>query len=263
MMPSISRPIWRWGAIFLGFLAPALAACQSAPLPPAQSSPADLARVVSAPIPVSPRVAGIYRDKYRAALDARTSGVFAISPNGNRFDFRTCRHPGCQLSDDELADRALARCSLGAPQPCVLFDRNGTIGQPHRIWADADFDEPDPMPPELTLNDPAMLAPGKFTAMTPDGQLLISLRPPRKGETAGRAYFWDTGDGFHQGTWSLRDGRLCVDSLDRRATVACGKLYGNDPRAIIGARLDLYPTRFLPVARQPDAQPQAAAEGAL
>jgi hypothetical protein len=251
MMPSISRPILRWGAGFMGLLAFALAACRSAPPSPAQISPADLARVVSTPIPVSPRVAGIYRDKYLAALDTKTFGVFAISPNGNRFDFRTCRHPDCQLSDDELADRALARCSLGAPQPCVLFDRNGKIGQPHRIWTEADFDEPNPMPPELTLSDPAMLAPGRFTAMTPDGELVISLRPPLHGETGGRAYFWDTGDGFHQGTWSLREGGLCVDSVDRQATVACGTLYGTSAQQIAGARLDLYPTKFLPVKRLP------------
>jgi hypothetical protein len=235
-----------------GLLALVLAACQPAAIPPAQTSPADLARVVAAPIPISPRVERLYRGKYRTGLDAQTSGAFAISPNGNRFDFRLCRHPDCRLSDDELASRALARCSLGAPQACVLLDRNGHIGQPHRVWKDADFDEPDPLPPTLTLRDPAALAPGKFIAMTPDGELVVSLRPD------GRAYFWDTGDGFHQGTWSLRDKGLCVDSVDRRTTVACGKLYGTDARHVSGATLDLYPTKFLPVTRLPDASTGSA-----
>ncbi|HEY4162956.1 MAG TPA: hypothetical protein VGM59_07810, partial [Dongiaceae bacterium] len=230
----------------------------SAPLAPAQISPAELARVVSAPIAVSPRVEGIYREKYLAQLDAQTSGAFAISPNGNRFDYRTCRHPDCQLSDDELAVRAIGRCSLGAPQPCVLFDRNGRIGQPNRIWTDADFDEPNPMPPALTIAGSAALAPGKYNAMTPDGVLVISLRPPLNGEPGGRAYFWDTGDGFHQGTWSLREDGLCIDSVDQQAAVACGKLYGTDAQHITGATLDLFPTKFLPVTRLPDAQSGSA-----
>lgn len=244
MIASIPR--WRMG--LFGFLGLALSACQAASPVPTQTSPADLARVVSTPIPISPRVEGVYTEKYRAGLGDGVSGVFAISPNGNRFDFRFCRHPDCQLSDDELAARALGRCSLGAPQPCVLLDRNGRVGQPNRVWKDTDFDEPNPLPPALTLSDPVELAPGKFTAMTPDGELVVSLRPD------GRAYFWDTGDGFHQGTWSLRQGGLCVDSVDQQATVTCGKLYGSDTGHITGAALDLFPTKFLPVMRMPDAQ---------
>jgi hypothetical protein len=73
--------------------------------------------------------------------------------------------------------------------------------------------------------------------------MVISLRPD------GSAYFWDTGDFFHQGTWSVRDGGVCVDSVDQRATITCGKLYGADPLHIIGVSLDLFPGRFLPVTR--------------
>jgi len=34
---------------------------------------------------------------------AKTFSQVAISPNGNRFEFRSCRHPDCQMSDDEIA----------------------------------------------------------------------------------------------------------------------------------------------------------------
>lgn len=234
-------------AALSALLALAMTACAPTAPPPAQVSPEDLARVAAAPIPISPRVAKIYREDYLASLADGTSGSFAISQNGNRFEFRVCRHPDCQLSDDELAARAVDRCNLGAPtdsvRRCVVLDRNGRIVQPHKFWADADFDAPAPAPAELALRDPAALAPGYFATMTPDGQLLVSLRPD------GRAYFWDTGDGFHQGTWSLKDGGLCVDSVDQRMTVVCGKLFGADPQHITGASLDLFPGKFLPVTR--------------
>jgi hypothetical protein len=225
-----------------------LAACVAPAPPPAQVSPEDLARVAAAPIPISPRVAKIYREAYLAALGPAGSGVFAVSPNGNRFEFRFCRHPDCQLSDDELAARAIERCSIGVPaadqtKRCLVFDRNGRIAQPHRFWIDADFDMPATLAP-VALTVPAALAPGRFAVMTPEGQLVVSLRPD------GRAYFWDTDDAFHQGTWSLKDGGLCVDSVDQRATVVCGKLFGADPLQITGATLDLFPGKFLPVTRQ-------------
>jgi hypothetical protein len=59
----------------------------------------------------------------------------------------------------------------------------------------------------------------------------------------------------------MREGSLCVDSVDQQATVACGKLYGTDPHEIVGARLDLYPTKFLPVTRLRDGQSNAASAG--
>jgi hypothetical protein len=225
-----------------------IAAGCAAPAPPAaQISSADLARQATAPIDVSPYVAGIYRDKYLAGLDGMTSGVFAISPNGNRFEFRTCQHPDCQMSDEEIATRALDRCNLGfarkhPEQRCLVFDRNGKIGQPHRFWTDADFDMPVPTPASVALTDPAALA-GRYSAMTPEGQLVISLRPD------GTAYFWDTGDYFHQGTWTVKDGALCVLSVDQRSMMTCGTLFGRDPQHIAGTSLDLFPGRFLPVTR--------------
>ena len=206
------------------------------------------------PIQISPRVAEIYSEKYLGALSGDASAVFALSPNGNRFAYRTCRHPDCELGDDELAARAIARCNIGVPrndpaQGCLVFDRNGKIDQPYRTWSDADFDAPIPAPPILTVTDPAALAPGKFAVMTPDGQMVISLRPVPVGEKSGRAYFWDTGDGFHQGTWSLKGDRVCVDSIDGRSAVTCGMLYGSDGAHIVGAGLDLFPGRYLPITR--------------
>ena len=65
----------------------------------------------------------------------------------------------------------------------------------------------------------------------------------------GTAYFWDTGDYFHQGTWTLKDGALCVLSVDQRSMMTCGTLYGRDPQHIAGTSLDLFPGRFLPVTR--------------
>jgi len=228
-------------------LALIVAGCADPAPPAAQISSADLARQATAPIDVSPYVAGIYHDKYLAGLDGATSGVFAISPNGNRFEMRTCRHPDCQLSDDEIATRALDRCNLGfarkhPEQRCLLFDRNGKIGQPHRFWTDADFDMPVPAPAPVALTDPASLS-GRYSAMTPEGHLVISLRPD------GSAYFWDTGDYFHQGTWTLKDGALCVLSVDQRSMMTCGTLYGSDQQHITGTSLDLFPGRFLPVTR--------------
>ncbi|HVM85824.1 MAG TPA: hypothetical protein VMW18_18165 [Candidatus Binatia bacterium] len=229
-------------------LALLLAACETAAPPPAQVSPADIARQAAAPIPVSPRVAKIYREDYLAQVGKDSSGVFAISPNGNRFYFRTCHHPDCGLSEDELAARAIDRCNIGIPsgdakQKCLVFDRSGTVVQPYRFWTEVDFDAPISPPPALVVTDAQTLAPGRFTAMTPEGQLAISLRAD------GRAYFWDTGDTFHQGTWSVKDSGLCVTSVDQRATVTCGTLYGTDPAHIVGVRLDLFPGRFLPVTR--------------
>lgn len=223
------------------------AGCANRAPPAAQVSSADLARQAEAPIDVSPYVAGIYRDKYLAGLDGATSGVFAISPNGNRFEMRTCRHPDCRMSDDEIATRALDRCDLGfarkhSEQRCLVFDRNGKLQQPHRFWTDADFDMPVPAPAPVALTDPASLA-GRYSAMTPEGKLVLSLRPD------GTAYFWDTGDYFHQGTWTLKDGALCVLSVDQRSMMTCGTLYGRDPQHIAGTSLDLFPGRFLPVTR--------------
>jgi hypothetical protein len=240
--PVSSRRIARFAALS----ALLMAGCGGPPPMPAQTSPADLARQAAAPIPIGPAVAAIYRDKYLAGLDGSTSGVAVISATGNRMELRFCRHPDCRMSDDEIASRALDRCNLGfarkdPAQRCLVFDRNGKIGQPHRFWRDADFRMPPGAEP-LPVTDPAALA-GRFSAMTPDGQLVISLRPD------GSAYFWDTGDYFHQGTWSLKDGGVCVDSIDRKTTVTCGTLYGSDPRHIAGAVLDLFPGRFLPVTR--------------
>jgi hypothetical protein len=228
-------------------MALAAAGC-AAPAPPvAQISSADLARQATAPIDVNPHVAAVYRDKYLAGLDGVTSGIFAISPDGNRFEFRTCRHPDCQMSDDEIATRALDRCDLGfarqhPERACLVFDRNGKIAQPHRFWTAADFDMPVPAPPPINLTDPAALV-GRYSAMTPEGHLVISLRAD------GSAYFWDTGDYFHQGTWSLKDGAFCVLSVDQRSMMTCGTLYGRDPQHIAGTRLDLFPGQFLPVTR--------------
>jgi hypothetical protein len=221
--------------------------CGGPPPLPTQASPADLARQALVPIQISPAVAGIYRVKYLAALDGATSGIFAISPNGNRFEFRTCRHPDCQMSDDEIAARALDRCDLGfarkhPEQRCLVFDRNGKIAQPYRFWSDADFAMPVPAPVALNLTDTTALV-GRYAAMTPDGQLVINLRPD------GSAYFWDTGDYFHQGTWSLKAGAFCVLSVDQRTMMTCGALYGADPQHVSGTSLDLFPGRFLPVTR--------------
>jgi hypothetical protein len=224
-----------------------VSACGGPPPLPTQTSPADLARQAAAPIQISPYVAGIYRDKYLAGLDASTSGVFAISPNGNRVEFRACKHPDCWMSDDEIAMRALDRCNLGfarkhPEQRCLVLDRNGKIAQPTRFWTDADFAMPVPAPAPIALTDPASLI-GRYSAMTPEGQLVISLRAD------GMAYFWDTGDYFHQGTWSLKDGAFCVVSVDQRTVMTCGRLFGSDPRHIAGTSLDLFPGRFLPVTR--------------
>src|SRR6185369_9494040 len=90
-----------------------VAGCAEAPQPAAQVSSADLARQASAAIDISPYVAGVYHDEYLAALKDGSAGVFVVSPNGNRFEIRTCHHPDCQMSDDEIATRALDRCNLG------------------------------------------------------------------------------------------------------------------------------------------------------
>jgi hypothetical protein len=224
-----------------------LAGCGSPPAPKVQISPADIARQAPAPIQISPRVAGIYAG-YLDQLSGEVSGVFAISPNGNRLEYRFCRHPDCLLTDDELAARAIARCNIGVPQKepanrCLIFDRNGKVNQPYRTWSNADFEMPVPPPPVLSMKDSAALAPGRFAAMTPDGQMVISLRPD------GRAYLWDTGDGFHQATWSLKADGVCVDSIDGRAQMTCGKLYGTDPDHIVGATLDLFPGKYLSITR--------------
>ena len=230
--------------VFLGLL---LAGCGSPPAPKLQISPADIARQAPAPIQISPRVAAIY-SAYLEQVSAENSGVFAISPNGNRLEYRFCRHPDCLLGDDELAERALSRCDIGVPQKdpanrCLVFDRNGKVNQPYRTWSESDFDMPVQAPPALDVSDPAQLAPGRFSAMTPDGQMLISLRPD------GRAYLWDTGDGFHQATWSLKEGGVCVDAIDGRSAMTCGKLYGADKDHITGATLDLFPGKYLSITR--------------
>ena len=234
--------------ILLGFLT---AGCGGPVTPPVQISPADIARQAPAPIQISPRIAKIYGEDYLGQLSPDVSGVFALSPNGNRFEYRFCEHPSCLLSDDELASRAIARCNIGVPRKnpanrCVIFDRNGKTLQPYRTWSDGDFDTPVPTPPVLAVKGLTDLAPGRFSAMTPEGQLVISLRPD------GRAYFWDTGDGFHQGTWSLKEDRVCVDSIDGRSAVTCGKLYGTDAAHITGASLDLFPGKYLPITRLPN-----------
>lgn len=227
-----------------------LSSCGSPPAPKLQVSPADIARQAPAPIQISPRVAAIY-GAYLDQLSADTSGVFAISPNGNRLEYRFCKHPSCLLTDDELAERAIQRCSIGATKDpggrCLVFDRNGKTIQPYRTWSDSDFDTPVPNPPPLAAKDPAELA-GRYAAMTPEGQLVISLRPD------GRAYFWDTSDNFHQGTWSIKADGVCVDSVDGRSAVTCGKLYGADAASIVGVSLDLYPGKYLPVTRLAEAE---------
>jgi hypothetical protein len=230
--------------VFVGLL---IGGCGSPPAPKVQISPADIARQAPAPIQISPRVAGIYAG-YLDQLSGDVSGVFAISPNGNRLEYRFCRHPDCLLSDDELAARANARCKIGVPQknpanPSQILDRNGKVNQPYRTWSAADFDMPVPPPPLFDVKDPAALAPGRFAAMTPDGQMIISLRPD------GRAYLWDTGDGFHQATWSIKAEGVCVGSIDGRAQVTCGKLYGTDPDHVAGATLDLFPGKYLSITR--------------
>jgi hypothetical protein len=240
--PVSSRKIARFAAL----LALLVTGCGGPPPLQTQTSPADLARQAAAPIQISPYIAAIYRGKYLAGLDASTSGVFVISANGNRSEFRSCKHPDCQMSDDEIATRALDRCNLGfsrkdPAQRCLVFDRNGKIAQPYRFWTDADFGMPADAQ-RLTIADPKALT-GRFSAMTPEGQLVISLRPD------GSAYFWDTGDYFHQGTWSIKDGGVCVDSIDRKTTMTCGMLYGGDLEHISGAALDLFPGKFLPVTR--------------
>jgi hypothetical protein len=230
--------------LFAGIL---LAGCGSPPAPKAQISPADIARQAPAPIQISPRVAGIYAG-YLNQLSPEVTGVFAISPNGNRLEYRFCKHPDCLLTDDEVAERALARCDRGLARKdpdktCVVFDRNGKVNQPYRTWSESDYDMPVPNPPVLAVKDPAEIAPGRFAAMTPDGQMIISLR----GD--GRAYLWDTGDGFHQATWSLRGDNVCVDSIDGRSQVTCGKLYGVDKDNIVGATLDMFPGKYLTITR--------------
>ena len=229
------------------FAALLLAGCGSPPAPKLQVSPADIAKQAPAPIQISPRVAGIYA-AYLEQVTPDNSGVFAISPNGNRLEYRFCRHPDCQLSDDELAERVLNRCNFGAGQKdpakrCLVFDRNGKVNQPYRTWSESDFDTPVPAPPLLDVKDPAELAPGRFAAMTPDGQMIISLRPD------GRAYLWDTGDGFHQASWSIKEGGVCVDSIDGRSAMTCGRLYGSDKDQIVGATLDLFPGKYLSITR--------------
>ncbi len=228
-----------------------LAGCGSPPAPKLQISPADIARQAPTPIQISPRIAGIYAG-YLNEISPDNSGVFAISPNGNRVDYRFCGRPDCKLTDDELAQRALSRCDRGLPKKdpdktCLVFDRNGKVNQPYRTWSESDFDTPVPTPPALVVKDTADLAPGRFAAMTPDGQMIISLRPD------GRAYLWDTGDGFHQATWSLgKDGGLCVNTIDGRSAMSCGKLYGTDKDNITGASLDLYPGKYLTITRISD-----------
>jgi hypothetical protein len=229
------------------FAALLLAGCGSPPAPKVQISPADIARQAPAPIQISPRVAGIYAG-YLEQVAPENSGVFAISPNGNRVEYRFCRHPDCGLSDDEVAERALARCDRGLARKdpdktCVVFDLNGKVNQPYRTWSESDFDTPNPAPPVLSVKDAAELAPGRFAAMTPDGQMIISLRAD------GRAYLWDTGDGFHQATWSLKGDNVCVDSIDGRAQVTCGQLYGADKDHIVGATLDMFPGKYLTLTR--------------
>jgi hypothetical protein len=229
------------------FAALLVAGCGSPPAPKVQISPADIARQAPAPIQISPRVAGIYA-AYLEQVSCENSGVFAISPNGNRVDYRFCRRPDCLLTDDELAERALSRCDRGLPKKdpaktCLVFDQNGKVNQPYRTWSDSDFDTPVPNPPVLAVKDPAEIAPGRFAAMTPDGQMIISLR----GD--GRAYLWDTGDGFHQATWSLKGDNVCVDSIDGRSQVTCGKLYGADRDHITGATLDMFPGKYLTITR--------------
>ena len=235
--------------VFLGLF---LAGCGSPPAPKVQISPADIARQAPAPIQISPRVAGIYSG-YLNRISGDVSGVFAISPNGNRLEYRFCEHPDCLLTDDEIAARALSRCDRGVPHKdpanrCLVFDRNGKVNQPYRTWSEADFDMPLSAPPLLDVKDPAALA-GRFSAMTPDGQMIISLRPPLNGEAGGRAYLWDTGDGFHQARWSIKESGVCVDSIDGRSAMTCGRLYGADPDHIVGATLDLFPGKYLTITR--------------
>jgi hypothetical protein len=215
-----------------------LSGCGSPPAPKLQISPADIARQAPAPIQISPRVAAIY-GAYLQELSADVSGVLAISPNGNRLEYRFCKHPDCRLTDDELAERAIARCNKGLPQKdpaksCLVFDRNGKVMQPYRSWSDSDFNTPVPAPPLLAVTDPTALT-GRFSAMTPEGQLVISL------SGNGRAYLW-----------SVKADGVCVDSIDGRSAMTCGKLYGTDPAHIIGASLDLYPGKYLPITRLSD-----------
>ncbi len=116
------------------FTALLLAGCGSPPAPKLQVSPAEIARQAPAPIQISPRVAAIYA-AYLNEVSPENAGVFAISPNGNRVEYRFCLRPSCQLSDDELAERALNRCNFGAGQKdpekrCLIFDRTGKVNQP-------------------------------------------------------------------------------------------------------------------------------------
>jgi hypothetical protein len=227
-----------------------VAGCSSPPAPKLQISPADIARQAPQPIQISPRVAAIY-SAYLEQVSPDNAGVFAISPNGNRVEYRFCHRPNCQLTDDEIAERALARCDRGLPRKdpdktCLVFDRNGKVNQPYRTWSQSDFDMPVPNPPVLVVKNPAEIAPGRFAAMTPDGQMIISLR----GD--GRAYLWDTGDGFHQATWSLKGENVCVDSIDGHARVTCGQLYGADKDHIVGATLDMFPGKYLTLTRIAD-----------
>jgi len=234
-------------SLFAGLL---IAGCASPPGQKLQISPADIARQAPAPIQISPRVGAIYAG-YLNEVSAENSGVFAISPNGNRLEYRFCRHPSCQLNDDELAERALNRCNFGVGQKdpasrCLVFDRNGKVNQPYRTWSEADFDMPVPNPPVLGVKDAADLAPGRFAVMTPDGQMTVSLRAD------GRAYLWDTGDGFHQARWSLKGDNVCVDSIDGRSQMTCGKLYGADKDHITGATLDMFPGKYLTITKISD-----------
>lgn len=233
-----------------GFIGLLIAGCGSPPAPRVQISPADIARQAPAPIQISPRVAAIYGG-YLEELSSEVSGVLAISPNGNRLEYRLCQHPDCLLTDDEIAERALSRCNRGLARKdpaknCVVFDHNGKVMQPYRTWSDGDFSTPVPNPPRLVAKDPAALV-GRFSAMTPEGEMVINLAEN------GRAYFWDTGDNFYQGTWSIREDGVCVDSIGGQSALACGKLYGTDADHIVGATLDLFPGKYLPITRLSDA----------
>jgi hypothetical protein len=47
----------------------------------------------------------------------------------------------------------------------------------------------------------------------------------------------------------LVQGGICVKSVDGRSFMACGTLYGTDPRQPVGATLDLFPGKYLRVTR--------------